>query len=674
MHFSPLAEIVILFLLSILVNLAASKIRLPATVGFLLTGVLCGPSVLGLVSDKSTIDHVADLGVAMLMFTIGMELSGDALNRLKKPVFVGGSLQIGLIIAACWGLGLYLGNPKSGVLWGCLFALSSSAIVLQIFQQKGIAGTPVGRLDLAILVFQDMMVAPMMLLIPMLSGQLELTANVLIGAAVKILGLAAGMFIFSKFLLDRLMNAVVGTRAREILLLTTLVLCLGFASITSFLGMSMSLGAFLAGLMLARSQYSMSVIADILPYKDVFMSLFFISVGMMLNINFVISHAGLIAGLVAAFIVLKTLFCMPSIMVQGYPLKTAIMGSLCLAQVGEFSFVLAASGVSAGLLNENTYQMFLALSVISMMLTPGLISASKPFAAGVCRVLRKIGLNVHDGDTEAAEETASDLTDHIIIIGFGFSGKTLANAAKECRLPFNILEMNPETVNRYRGRLPISYGDASQPSILESLGIERARAIAIVISDPAAVRAIVVKARAANPQITIIARTSFVTEVGPLHALGANYVVAEEFESALEVFSQVLSTYLVPRQDIERLCDHARHKSYRMVRRMTHSAEDLGSLVDRLPEMGVQALRLDANAPLCEKTLSDTAIRNRFSVTLVAVYRDPHMYPSPDGNFVLKGNDVLYVFGTMDRLYAFKTYLSGKKTDDSGRDDAPLLV
>ena len=207
MHFSPLAEIVILFLLSILVNLAASKIRLPATVGFLLTGVLCGPSVLGLVSDKSTID-----------------LSGDALNRLKKPVFVGGSLQIGLIIAACWGLGLYLGNPKSGVLWGCLFALSSSAIVLQIFQQKGIAGTPVGRLDLAILVFQDMMVAPMMLLIPMLSGQLELTANVLIGAAVKILGLAAGMFIFSKFLLDRLMNAVVGTRAREILLLTTLVL------------------------------------------------------------------------------------------------------------------------------------------------------------------------------------------------------------------------------------------------------------------------------------------------------------------------------------------------------------------------------------------------------------------------------------------------------------------
>ena len=642
MHFSPLAEIVILFLLSILVNLAASKIRLPATVGFLLTGVLCGPSVLGLVSDKSTIDHVADLGVAMLMFTIGMELSGDALNRLKKPVFVGGSLQIGLIIAACWGLGLYLGNPKSGVLWGCLFALSSSAIVLQIFQQKGIAGTPVGRLDLAILVFQDMMVAPMMLLIPMLSGQLELTANVLIGAAVKILGLAAGMFIFSKFLLDRLMNAVVGTRAREILLLTTLVLCLGFA--------------------------------DILPYKDVFMSLFFISVGMMLNIDFVISHAGLIAGIVAAFIVLKTLLCMPSIMVQGYPLKTAIMGSLCLAQVGEFSFVLAASGVSAGLLNENTYQMFLALSVISMMLTPGLISASKPFAAGVCRVLKKIGLNVHDGDTEAAEETASELTDHIIIIGFGFSGKTLANAAKECHLPFNILEMNPETVNRYRGRLPISYGDASQPSILESLGIERARAIAIVISDPAAVRAIVVKARAANPQITIIARTRFVTEVGPLHALGANYVVAEEFESALEVFSQVLSTYLVPRQDIERLCDHARHKSYRMVRRMTHSAEDLGSLVDRLPEMGVQALRMDENAPLCEKTLSDTAMRNRFSVTLVAVYRDPHMYPSPDGSFVLKGNDVLYVFGTMDRLYAFKTYLSGKKTDDSGRNDAPLLV
>lgn len=674
MDLSPLTEIVILFLLSILVNLAASKIRLPATVGFLLTGVLCGPSVLGLVSDKTTIDHVADLGVAMLMFTIGMELSGDALSRLKKPVFVGGTLQIGLIIAACWAIGLYMGRPEGGVLWGCLFALSSSAIVLQIFQQKGMAGTPVGRLDLAILVFQDMMVAPMMLLIPMLSGKLELTSTVLIGAGIKIAGLAAGMLIFSRFLLDRLMNAVVGTRAREILLLTTLVICLGFASITSALGMSMSLGAFLAGLMLARSQYSMSVIADILPYKDVFMSLFFISVGMMLDINYVIAHAGLIAVIVVAFIVLKTLFGMPAIMVQGYPLKTTIISSLCLAQVGEFSFVLAASGLSAGLLNENTYQMFLALSVISMMLTPGLISASKPFAGGVCRLLRKIGLNVNDGDTEAAEETASELSDHVIIVGFGFSGKTLANAAKECKIPFNILEMNPDTVNRYKGRLPISYGDASQPSILESLGIERARAIAIVISDPAAVRAIVAKAHQANPQVTIIARTRFVTEVVPLHALGANYVVAEEFESALEVFSQVLSTYLVPRQDIERLCDRARHKSYRMVRRMTHSAEDISSLVDRLPEMGVQALRLNDTAPICDKTLADTAMRNRFGVTLVSVYRDPQMYPSPDGSFLLKGGDVLYVFGSMDRLYAFKTYLAGKKTDGAGKDDTPLFV
>ena len=665
-------EVIVLFLLSILVNLACSRLKLPATVGFLLTGVLCGPSMLGLVSDEKTIENVADLGVAMLMFTIGMELSGDALNRLKRPVFLGGSLQIGLVVLFCWGAGLFIGKPEEGVLWGMLMALSSSAIVLQIFQSKGMATSPVGRLGLAILVFQDIMVAPMMIMVPLLAGTVQLTWEEGLLSAAKVAGLGLGMILFSRFLLDRLMNAVVRTRAREVLLLTTLVICFGFARLTTALGMSASLGSFLAGLMLARSEYSMSVIADILPYRHVFMSLFFISVGMLLNVGFVASNAGLILGLVAAFILLKTLISMPAVLVQGYPLYTAVSASLCLAQAGEFAFVLAAAAQELGFLHADHYQVFLAVSVISMMATPGIIAVSGKAGKAFSALARRLGLPVATPDAESVAQTAGGLSDHIIIVGFGFSGKHLARTAKECRLPYTILEMNPETVARYSQREPISYGDASEPSILDALGIAKARVIAIVISDLAAVRAIVAKARQANPQVVIIARTRFVTEIGPLHSLGANYVIAEEFESAIEVFSQVLSTYLVPRQDIEAMADHVRRQNYRMVRRIAHTSEGLASLVDRLPEMGVQALRLEEQSGLAGKTLAESRMRPLHAVTLVAVYRNGQIHPSPDGQFQLKAGDVLYVFGSSDRLYAFKTALAGGKAEP-GR-GAPLTV
>lgn len=661
MHFSLLTELIIIFLLSIGVNLLCSKIKLPTTVGFLLTGVLCGPSLLGLVSDKEVIDKAADIGVAMLMFTIGMELSGEALSRLKRPVFLGGSLQIGLITLITWGIGLFFGHPAQGILWGCLLALSSSAIVLQIFQQKGIATTPVGRLSMAILVFQDIMVAPMMILLPLLSGKLQFSPESVLTATLKVAGMGVGMFLFSRFALHKLMEAVVRTRAREILLLTTLCICLGFASITQALGMSLSLGAFLAGLMLARSQYAMSVIADILPYRDVFMSLFFITVGMMLDVSFIIHHAVPIVGLVLVFVLLKTLMTMPAVLIQGYPLRTAIRASLSLAQVGEFSFVLASSGLALGLLDNFSSQMFLTISVITMMLTPGMIAGAPSLSKAICNFLAKLGCcSACDNNEQIAKgNDQKALIDHTIIIGFGFSGKHLAHTCRECHLPYTILEMNPETVRRYRNKEPISYGDASQPAILKHLGIATAKVLAIVISDPSAVRAIVAKAREVNSQVTIIARTRFVTEISPLYKLGANYVVAEEFESALEVFTQVLSSYLVPRQDIERLADMIRRQNYRTIRRLTKTSDDLSSLVCHLPEMSVQALRLGAGSPLCGKSLAETAMRTKYKATVVAAYREGIMYPSPAGDFVMQENDILYIFANMDRIFTIKAVFSG---------------
>ena len=657
-----LYEIVIIFLLSIVVTIVCNRLKLPATVGFLLTGVLCGPSLLGIVSNREAIDHVADIGVAMLLFTIGMELSGDALSRLKRPVFLGGSLQIGLTVLAITGIAVLEGSSyQKGVLWGCLVALSSSAIVLRLLQERGGSNTPTGRLALAILVFQDIMVAPMLLCVPLLAGTLNLSLESALFSVLWVALALGGVLLFARFGLDRLMEAVMRTRTREILLLTTLGLCMGMALLTSALGLSLSLGAFLAGLLLARSQYSMSVISGILPYRDVFMSLFFISVGMMLNVDFFGQHFFSIILSTLLFIAIKSLLTLPAVLIQGYPLRAAIITSLSLAQVGEFAFVLAASGLEAGLFDMTAYQNFLAVSVLTMMLTPGLIAIAP-------RLANRVAGWRNEKQLEDAKESSSEscpLEDHLIIVGFGISGKHLAHVAHESGIPYTILEMNPETVHRYHGKEPISHGDATQPVVLEHLGVEKARVLAIIISDPAAVRAITIEARRLNPNLYIVARTRFVTEVAPLRRLGANDVIAEEFETSIEVFSRVLTQYLVPRQDIDAFAARIRQMNYRMIRRMSNAVDPLDEVVSRLPDMGVQAMRLGADSPLCGLPLSRSGLRPKYGVTVVAIHRQGEIHASPEPQSCLEADDIIYLFGRTDKLYAVKPLFSGSLKENA---------
>lgn len=666
MEESFLYQIVVLFLLSIVVTILCNRIKLPATVGFLITGVLCGPSLLGIVSDREAIDQVADIGVAMLLFTIGMELSGDALSRLKKPVFLGGSLQIGLTVGAITLIAFIYGVTwQQGVFWGCLAALSSSAIVLRILQEKGASATPSGRLSLAILVFQDIMVAPMLLCVPLLAGTLDLSLETAIYALLKVVGILGGVLLFAYFGLNRLMEAVMRTRTREILLLTTLGLCMGMALLTSKLGLSLSLGAFLAGLLLARSQYSMSVISGILPYRDVFMSLFFISVGMMLNLQYFSLHYILILTASLLFILLKTGLTLPAVLIQGYPLRTAVITSMSLAQIGEFSFVLAAQGLNAKLFDMDSYQTFLAVSVITMMLTPGLIALA-PKVANLTRRSDEKNKDKKDLPVHASEGVHNDpenMDDHLIIIGFGISGKHLAHVAQESKIPYTILEMNPETVKRYRDKEPIAQGDATQPIVLEHLGIKKARVLAIIISDPAAVRAITIEARRINPNIFIVARTRFVTEIGPLHRLGADEVIAEEFESSIEVFSHVLTQYLIPRQEIETYATYLRQANYRMIRRMSSAVNSLGEVIGRLPDMGVEAMRVERGSFLEGKTLASSELRPKYSLTVVAIARKDEskddskndITVTPPADFVIKANDILYLFGKKEKLLKGRT-------------------
>ncbi len=669
MHVPLLNELVIIFLISIVVNTVCSKVRLPATVGFLLTGILCGPSILGIISDTHNLDILAELGVALLLFTIGMELSGDALERLKKPVFLGGSLQIGLTIAVITLIYTFVFERTLawGIFTGCLVALSSSAIVLRLLQEKGTIATPAGKLTLAILVFQDIMVAPMMLLVPLLSGNISpdpLAALWGIGKVILVLG---AVFLFAQFGLNRFMEAVVRTRVRELLLLTTLGLCMGLASLTAWLGLSLSLGAFLAGLFLARSEYSMSVVSGVLPYRDVFMSIFFISVGMLLDVNYLMGHWATVLGNTLLFIIIKALLILPAVLIQRYPLRTAIVTALTLAQVGEFSFILANSGLDMGLLTEDLYQSFLAMSIITMMLTPALLQYAPaianifvPHRKGKHEDLPELDESVTQNMSQDAQQ--DHLENHLIIVGFGISGQHLASAAKKCSIPYIILEMNPDTVKRFHDKEPIHYGDASQPAVLEHLGIHTAKAMAIVISDPAAVQATVAEAMALNPHLHIIARTRFVTQVTPLLNLGATDVVAEEFETSVEVFSRVLHQYMVPKQDIDAITASVRKANYNMLRSTSQSTSDLAALMNQLPNVGTFAVRLEKNADLCDISLQDSELRQNHNVIVVAIDQQGSLIAAPEAHVTMRHGDIVYIFGEIENLHKASKLFTVKKT------------
>ncbi len=650
MHIPPLlTELVLIFLISIVVNIVCTRIRIPSTVGFLLTGVLCGPSMLGFVDDTNSIDILSELGVALLLFTIGMELSGDALARLKKPVFIGGSLQIGLTIIVVVLIYLFALNEglALAIFVGCLVALSSSAIVLRFLQQKGTTNTPSGRLTLAILVFQDIMIAPMLLLVPLLSGQVDPTPSDAFFAIGKVIGVLGAVLVFVHFGLHRIMAAIVRTRVSELLLLSTLVFCIGLALLTSWLGLSLSLGAFLAGLFLARSEYSMSVISGILPYRDVFMSIFFISVGMLLDVNYLVTHAEIVLVLTILFIIIKALLILPAVLILKYPLHTAIIVALTLAQVGEFSFVLASSGFDAGLLTTERYQNFLAMSIITMLLTPLLIFIAPRLANIVNHYLGNKDSMVDQDETSGEK---SHLQNHLIIIGFGVSGQHLARAAKQCAIPYEILEMNPDTVSRFREKEPIMHGDASRPAVLEHLGIDKAKVLAIVISDPAAVQAIVAEARKLNPNVRIIARTRFLAEVDILHKLGATDVIAEEFESSIEVFSNVLHQYMIPKQDIDALVSSIRKENYSMLRSSSNQGANLGDLVGQLPHVNIHAVRLEKGAPLCEKNLLQSDLGKKYGVNVIAINQAGKIIASPQASTILQEDNIIYVFGKEENI------------------------
>ena len=650
MEFGFLRDLVIVFAVGGVVVYAVRAIKIPAIVGLLLAGAAMGPHGLSLVDDVHRVEVLAEIGVVILLFTIGLEFSLAQLLKMWRVLVVGGAGQVVLTIAAIAALAAALqGGLAKPVFFGFLAALSSTAIVLRLLGDNAQLDAPVGRISLGVLLFQDLCIVPLMLLTPFLAGQgsggADLALTLLKAGAVVV-----GVVIAARKLVPPVLLRVVRTRSRELFLTLLLVLCLGTAWLTSLAGLSLALGAFLAGLAVSESEYSHQAMAEAIPFRDAFGSLFFVSIGMLMDVAFVAKNLPLVGALVVVIVVVKALTAAVPAFMLGYPLHIALYAGLTLAQVGEFAFVLSRSGKELGLVGPTEYQLFLSASVITMVLTPALLV----LGAKLARVVPQRSLPfAKPSETMRPPGGHADLRDHVIIAGYGVNGQNVARALGAAGIPYAILEMNPETVRAARARgEPIHYGDCTRSAVLEGLGIKHARMYVIAISDAASTRQSVVISRGESPGLYILVRTRFVSEIDELRKLGANEVIPEEFETSVEIFARVLHRFDVPRNVILELVGRVRGGMYDMLRGSSPSRRSLAGGIETLEGVHVESLLLRPDSPACGKSIADVGVRQATGATVVAVQREGQAHSNPPPDFELRSGDVILVMGDPKALDA----------------------
>ncbi len=659
-EFPLLSDIVVIFGLATLVILLFMRLKIPTIIGFLFTGAIAGPYGLSLVAASTAVEMLSEIGVILLLFVIGMEFSLKSLLSIKKAVFIGGSLQVFLTILITTLLAHLFGFAWNiSVFMGFLFALSSTAIVLKLLQEAGQVNTVSGRTTLAILIFQDVIIVPLMLFTPMLAGETENIALSLLIMALKG-GLVILITIISaKYLIPNLLFRVAKTRSEELFLLSIIVTCFAVAYLTSLLGLSLGLGAFLAGLIISESDYSHHATGKILPFREIFLSFFFVSVGMLFDISFLVSNIFTILALTVLTIVIKFILVSISVKSIGQGLQESFVVGFSIFQVGEFSLLLAKEGLQYNLLDDTTYQYFLAISILTMALTPFVLKQRQKLASKVLNIPlpKKLHKKFATGPGASPEVylEKDGLKDHLVIIGYGLNGRNLSRAANSANIPYVIVEMNPETVRNEAAKgEPIVYGDASNESILEHVNIHKARVVVIAISNPDATKRIITNIKHITKNPFVIVRTRYVNEMEENLKLGADEVIPEEFETSIEIFTRVLDKYLVPRHDIEKFTEDVRSYNYEMFRKTSPDTDSKFKL--DLPEINFATLKVEKDSgTYINKPIKDVHLRETAGINLVAIKRKNKTITQITGDHKLKLGDLLYVVGKPDAIEAFET-------------------
>lgn len=644
-----LRDLLTVFAVSAATVFAFHRLQIPGIVGLLAAGVMVGPYGLRLVQDVERVEILAEIGVVVLLFTVGLEFS---LSRLLKSwhimLFVGAPQLLGTGLVAVLATRWQLGGWGPAIFAGMLVAMSSTAVVLKLISERGELSTPHARVAVAVLLLQDLLVTVCMVVLPWLAGEVGEGQNPALQIAVGLLVVAA-ILIAIRFVIPPLLYQVLKTRDRQLFLLAIVVVCLGATYLTASFGLSLALGAFLAGLALSDSEYAQQTLAEALPFRDTLSNLFFVSVGMLLDIRFVLDNLGLISITVAAVLALKFSVVAFPMVAFGFPLRTSILAGMALCQVGEFSFVLANRGVDElGLMGQRNYELFLAAAVVTMALTPAALALGGRLADRLAPYFpsprRKL---------PAADEQASigPLRDHVIIAGYGLNGRNLARVLRDLELPYVVLEMNPSTVRTFKAQGEnIYFGDCSQAHVLEHLGIDAARALVVAISDPELMRRTVRVARHLAPHSHIIVRTRYVSEVEELRRLGANEIIPEEFETSVEIFSRVLEQFQIARNVIIDLVERIRHDHYEVLRSEKPTASKMDLPLEVFGKTIFESYLLPADSPALGRTLAELNLRAATGATAIAVRRGEKTITNPPPDFRFAAQDVVTVMGDSPQL------------------------
>ncbi|GMV99476.1 MAG: hypothetical protein AMXMBFR84_06150 [Candidatus Hydrogenedentota bacterium] len=650
-----MTQIVVLFGTALVTAWLFRLVHAPSIIGYLFTGIVLGPSALGLITSDG-VGELSEIGLILLLFIVGLELSPRPLVRLGASILVATGLQIGITAggagAVAWGLGGL--SPSASLIVGIVVALSSTAIVLKQLSDRGETNTVNGIITTAILLLQDIIVIVVMLFVPLLaaagSGNLGETLGTTLISLAGVVAAALG----ARKVLPLFLNKVVRSGGSELMALFAVMMAFGGAWLGGLAGWSPALGACVAGLLLAEADERHQLAADIMPFRDVFNAIFFITLGVMVDVHLVLPHLGLLAIAVLATLAAKTIITTFAVMACRWPLRPALQVGLGLCTVSEFGYVLANEAAKAGVLPEGVLEIVIAYAVGTMMIGAALVPLSGPVAEAIAN---RLPGKTREPDREDSLAATSQ-SHHVIIVGYGLTGENMHKVLAATRIPHCVIEMNARLIAEARADgADVIMGDASRMAILRHAGIGHAHAMVIAINDPQGTRSIVAKARTTRPDIFILARTRFVEELDGLYRLGANQVIPEDFETSVEIAANILKEMDIPDNIVDAQIAAIRAGRYGMLRGLASDRNAQEELIRVLNLTATRSHYLQEGKAACGNSILSLNLRAVTGVTIIAIMRGSKPIISPDPDFVLTAGDVLIMVGSHAQLEAAKVFL-----------------
>ena len=665
--FRLIVDLVLVLAAATIGGLLASLLRQPAILGYLIGGIIVGPGGLGVIKELIQVETLAQFGVAFLLFALGVEFSFAELKKVQGISLGGGGLQIVftiLITALTMGILGWDTSPIQGIFLGAILSLSSTAVVLKCLMERNEMASPQGQIMLGILVVQDLALGLMLAVLPALNQPEGGVIFEAVGRSLLLIGLfALGAVIAGIWVIPKLLQFLAKTESKELFLLGVVALCLGIALLTEHLGFSIEMGAFVAGLMISEVEYADQTLTYVEPIRDIFAALFFVAVGMLIDPIFLWEHLELIIGLMLLIVAGKTLIIIPIVKLFGYSWRTSIITGLGLAQIGEFSFVLASAGQGLGLVSRRVYLLIVGTTALTLIITPFILQFAPKLLDWIAE---KWDLSNLLENSQKITNISEDLPqqNHIIVCGYGRVGRNLVRLLQSHNYAVIVIDQSEKTVQELRNnQIPYLYGNAASLHVLEAAGVDRAASMAIALPDPMSTRLCLKRSLEFSPNLDVIVIADRDKDIELLYQLGAKEVVQPEFEASLELSNHVLTKMGLGGDKIQQEMQKIRQSQYSDFRPKQSAQEVARDLQQATQEMNSKWYALPTNSPLMGMTLEESNIRPMTGISIMAIRRfTGEEIDYPDGQVRLEKDDKLLVVGEAAALETLDQLAKGEVT------------